>query len=230
MFNFQGYGWTLIEGLQLTLSVGVCAMLVAVLFGLLGAAGKLSQFRAARYVAEAYTAIIRGVPELILLLLVYYGVPTLIQDTAESLGYELIVDLNPFTAGALTIGFVYGAFSTEVFRGAFQAIDKGQIEAARAMGMSSRLVFRRILFPQALRFALPGLGNVWMVLIKATALISIIQLEEIMRKAHIASGATRQPFTFFLAAAALFLGITLVSMFVQKRLENWASRGQLTQS
>lgn len=226
MIDFKGYGWTLLEGLQLTLLVGVCAMLVAIMLGLLGAAGKMSRSRSARYAAECYTVIVRGVPELILLLLIYYGVPTLIQGVATSLGHDIIIDMNPFTTGVLTIGFVYGAFSTEVFRVAFQAIDRGQLEAANAAGMNQWLVFRRILLPQALRYALPGLGNVWMILIKATALISIIQLEETMRKAYIAAGATRQPFTFFLAAAGLFLGITLVSMFVQTRLESWANRGQ----
>ena len=226
MLDFKGYGWTLFEGLQLTLSVGAAAMLVAVALGLAGALAKLSRNRIARHLAESYTVTMRGVPELILLLLVYYGVPTLMQDIAASLGYAIRVDLNPFTAGALTVGFIYGAFSTEVFRGAFQAIERGQLEAARAMGMSRGLVLRRILFPQALRYALPGLGNVWMVLIKATALISVIQLEEIMRKAQIAAGATRQPFTFYLGAAALYLGITIVSMYVQGRLERWAERGQ----
>ena len=225
--DFKGYGWTLLQGLQITLLVGLCAMLIAIVFGLLGAAGKMSQARWARSIAECYTVVIRGIPELILLLLIYYGVPTLIQDVGASLGYDLRVDLNPFTAGVLTIGFVYGAFSTEVLRGAFQAIDPGQLEAGRAVGMNRLKVFRRIVLPQALRYALPGLGNVWMVLIKATALISIIQLEEIMRKAHVAAGATRQPFTFFLAAAGLFLGITVVSMFVQQHLERWANRGQL---
>lgn len=225
MFDLQGYGWLLLDGFKMTVAVGVSAMLIAILMGLIGAWGKLSQSRVANVVADIYTTVIRGIPELILLLLVYFGVPTLIQDVSSSLGYEVIVDLDPFTAGMCTIGFIYGAFCTEVFRGAFQAIHVGQLEAAKAAGMGRVLAFRRILLPQAMRYALPGLGNVWMVLIKATALISIIQLTELMRNAKIAANATHLPFTFYLLASLLFLLISLVSMGLQEWAERWANRG-----
>ena len=225
MLDLRGYGWMLWQGLELTILVGLGAMAVALALGLIGAWGKLSRARAARWAAGTYTTVIRGVPELLLILLVYYGVPTLIQDIAEGAGYEIIVDLNPFVAGVVTIGFIYGAFATEVFRGAFLAVPRGQIEAARAIGMSRALTFRRIVLPQMWRFALPGLGNVWMVLIKATALISVIQLPELMRNAQIAMGATKLPFTFFFVASLFYLGITIVSMVVQRRAEAWANRG-----
>ena len=225
MLDLKGYGWMLWDGLQMTLTVGVMALAVAVIMGLLGAWGKLSSSPVARGFANTYTTVIRGVPELILILIVYYGTPTLIQDVAESFGYEIIIDVNSFIAGVATIGFIYGAFATEVFRGAVLAVPKGQLEAARAYGMSRSQVVRRILLPQVLRFALPGLGNVWMVLIKATALISVIQLPELVRNAQIAAGSTRQPFTFFFATAMIFLGITVVSMAFQHRLEAWANRG-----
>ncbi|MDD9993149.1 MAG: ABC transporter permease [Rhodospirillales bacterium] len=225
MLDLKGYGWMLWQGLELTILVGLGAMAVALALGLIGAWGKLSRARAGRWAAGTYTTVIRGVPELLLILLVYYGVPTLIQDIAEGAGYEIIVDLNPFVAGVVTIGFIYGAFATEVFRGAFLAVPRGQIEAARAIGMSRALTFRRIVLPQMWRFALPGLGNVWMVLIKATALISVIQLPELMRNAQIAMGATKLPFTFFFVASLFYLGITIVSMVVQRRAEAWANRG-----
>ena len=225
MLDLRGYGWMLWQGLELTILVGLGAMAVALALGLIGAWGKLSGGRAGRWAAGTYTTVIRGVPELLLILLVYYGVPTLIQDIAEGAGYEIIVDLNPFVAGVVTIGFIYGAFATEVFRGAFLAVPRGQIEAARAIGMSRALTFRRIVLPQMWRFALPGLGNVWMVLIKATALISVIQLPELMRNAQIAMGATKLPFTFFFVASLFYLGITIVSMVVQRRAEAWANRG-----
>ncbi len=225
MLDLRGYGWMLWQGLELTILVGLGAMAVALALGLIGAWGKLSRARAGRWAAGTYTTVIRGVPELLLILLVYYGVPTLIQDIAEGVGYEIIVDLNPFVAGVVTIGFIYGAFATEVFRGAFLAVPRGQIEAARAIGMSRALTFRRIVLPQMWRFALPGLGNVWMVLIKATALISVIQLPELMRNAQIAMGATKLPFTFFFVASLFYLGITIVSMVVQRRAEAWANRG-----
>jgi len=210
---------------MLTVAVGLTAMAVAILLGLLGAWGKLSGSRTARFVTDSYTTIVRGVPELIMLLLVYFGVPTLIQDVSKTLGHELAVNLDPFAAGSLTIGFIYGAFCTEVFRGAFQSVPKGQIEAARAAGMHEMLAFRRVRFPQAMRYALPGLGNVWMVLIKATALISIIQLDELMRNARIAANSTHKPFTFYFVASLVFLLITVVSMWGQRHAERWANRG-----
>jgi len=225
MFDLHGYGWMLWDGLQVTILVGLCAMVVTLATGLLGAWGKLSSNRIARGAAETYTTVVRGVPELLLLLLVYYGVPTLIQDMLAGFGIDLIIDLNPFIAGVATIGFIYGAFATEVFRGAYLAVPKGQIEAAQAAGMGRLLTLRRVLLPQMWRFALPGLGNVWMVLIKATALISVIQLDELMRNADVAARSSHRPFTFFFAASLLYLAITVVSMLVQHRAERWAARG-----
>ena len=225
MLDLKGYGWMLGEGLQLTLMVGVCSLVVAMLMGLLGAWAKLSSSAVARGAATTYTTVIRGVPELLLILLVYYGAPTLIQHILGSFGNDTVIDVNPFIAGIITIGFIYGAFATEVFRGAIMAVPKGQIEAAHAIGMPRLLVVRRVLLPQVWRFALPGLGNVWMVLIKATALISVIQLPELMRNTDIAARSTRLPFTFYFAAALIYLSITIVSMIAQQRLEKWANRG-----
>jgi polar amino acid transport system permease protein/octopine/nopaline transport system permease protein/arginine/ornithine transport system permease protein len=195
------------------------------IFGLVGAWAKLSRSKIAKVAAQTYTTVIRGIPELVLLLLVYYGSETAFLRITEALGNKMSLDLSPFAAGVLTIGFIYGAFATEVFRGAFLAVPVGQIEAAKAAGMSRALMLRRIILPQMMRFALPGLGNVWMVLIKATSLMSAIQAEELVRKADIAAGATREPFTWYLMVLLIFLGITLVSMVVIKRLEVWAEKG-----
>ncbi len=225
MFDLKGYGWMLWDGVQLTLAVGVCAMALALVLGLIGTWGKLSTSKAARAAANTYTTVIRGVPELILILLVYYGTPTLIQDTLARFDIDVYVDINPFLAGFITIGVIYGAFATEIFRGAYLAVPRGQIEAAYAIGMGRILMARRILLPQMWRFALPGLGNVWMVLIKATALISVIQLPELLRNADIAARAVRLPFTFYFAASLIYLAITVVSMLVQQRAEAWAARG-----
>lgn len=226
MINLKGYGWMLVEGAKMTIWVGVCAMVIAILLGLLGAWGKLTNARSARVAAETYTTIVRGVPELVMILLVYYGVPTLIQDVVSGIyGQPLILNINPFLAGVVTIGFIYGAFATEVFRGAYMAVPKGQIEAARSMGMGPALAFRRVILPQMWRFALPGLGNVWMVLIKATALISVIQLPELMRNADIAARSTHLPFTCYFAASLIYLLITIISMLAQQRAEVWAARG-----
>jgi len=213
------------DGLQLTLTVGVLSLAVAMLMGLFGAWGKLSKSPFANAAAGTYTTVIRGVPELLLILLVYYGTPTLIQGIMEDFGHDIVIDVNSFIAGVMTLGFIYGAFATEVFRGAILAVPKGQIEAAQAYGMSKMMVVRRVLLPQVWRFALPGIGNVWMVLIKATALISVIQLPELMRNTDIAARAVRLPFTFYFIAALIYLCITIVSMQAQQRIEAWANRG-----
>lgn len=226
MFDYRGYGWVFWEGVQVTLMVGVCAAVVAALMGLIGAWGKLSGSRAARLVAGGYTTVVRGVPELVLILLVYYGVTILLQRVLTALfGSEVLIDIDPFTAGVLTLGVIYGAFATEVFRGAFLAIPKGQIEAAYSFGMSRIQTLWRISLPQVWRFALPGLGNVWLVLIKATALMSVIQLEELLRWSDIGARNTKLPFTFYLTASFIYLGITIVSMVLQHRAEGWANRG-----
>ncbi len=225
MLDLKGYGWMLWDGLQMTLVVAVSAMAVALVMGLFGAWGKLSHSRVALGAANTYTKVIRGVPELLLLLLVYYGTPTLIQDVLGRFGRDTVIDVNPVVAGVLTLGFIYGAYSTEVFRGAILAVPRGQIEAAYAAGMSRPMMVRRIMLPQVWRFALPGLGNVWMVLLKATALISVIQLPELMRNADIAARAVRLPFTFYFAASLIYLSITIVSMLGQQRIEAWARRG-----
>ncbi|MFP4168384.1 MAG: ABC transporter permease [Desulfonatronovibrionaceae bacterium] len=220
-----GYGELLLKGFQLTVIVGVASMVVAIFLGLFGSWAKLTSSAYVRFAANIYTTVFRGVPELVLILLVYYGVPTLIQDVFSAFGRDVVVNFNPFISGVCTIGIIYGAFTTEVFRGAYLAVDRGQIEAARSLGMSRPLAFRRITLPQMWRFALPGLGNVWMVLIKATALVSVIQLPELMRNANIAAKATRKPFTFFFVASLIYLIITIASLLIQHWAENWANRG-----
>ena len=225
MFDLEGYGHLLWEGGFLTLKVGLFSMVIALLIGLVAALCKLSKIWVLDFTAGIYTTVIRGIPELVLILLVYYGGPTLIQDFAAMLGRDIYVDLNPFFAGSMTIGFIYGAFATEVFRGAFMAVPRGQIEAARACGMGPFLSFRRIQMPQMWRFAIPGLGNVWMVLIKATALISVIQLPELMRNADVAARSTRKPFTCFFMASLIYLLITILSLVFQQWAEKRANRG-----
>jgi His/Glu/Gln/Arg/opine family amino acid ABC transporter permease subunit len=225
MFELQEYGWLLLDGLVLTLGVAIAAMMGALALGLLAAMGKLFAPRAGKLLIEAYTTLVRGVPELVLLLLIYYGLPTLVQNMAGKAGLDLSLSINPFVAGIGTLTVIYAAFACEVFRAAYLALPPGQREAAYALGLNSVTTFRKVELPQMMRYALPGLGNVWMVLIKATALISIIQLPELMRNADIAARSTRQPFTFFFAACVLYLAITAVSMWVQARLERWAARG-----
>lgn len=223
--DLQGFGWQLGVGLSMTVQVALASVVVGLLLGMLGATAKLSASRVARKIAGAYTTIVRGVPELILLLILYYGGTMFVQQIFRAFGRQEFVEVNAFMAGVLTLGFVFGAYSTEVFRGAILAIHVGQIEAARAVGMNRWLVFRRIMLPQVWHFALPGIGNLWMVLLKDTALISVIGLDELMRKSAIAAGATREPFTFYAAAALIYLGLTVVSMAALQTAERRVNRG-----
>jgi len=175
--------------------------------------------------ATVYTTLIRGVPELVLMLLVFYGGTIGLIHLLESLGLNADVDINPFTAGVLTIGFIYGAYMTETFRGAILSIPKGQMEAAWAFGMSRPQTFWRITLPQMVRYALPGFTNNWLVLIKTTALVSLIGLHEMTYRAKQASAATREPFVFFLFAAALFLAYTSVSLWLLRKVNARYSLG-----
>lgn len=225
----HGYGSLLLQGVAMTIGVSLASFVVAFVLGLIGAWAKIWGGRIAGGIAEVYTVVIRGVPELVLILLLFYGTPTLIQALVRGLGPESLsrfrLDFDPFIAGVVTLGLIYGAFATEVFRGAIQSIPKGQVEAGQAYGMGGLTLARLVIFPQMLRFAISGLGNVWLVMIKATALISVIQLNELMRAAEVAAANTREPFTFYLAASFLYLAITAVSLVVIKLVERRAFRG-----
>ena len=162
------------------------------------------------------------------MLLIFYGGQLAINEVAPSFGFKEVIDINPFVAGVATIGFIFGAYLTETFRGAIIAIPPGQREAGVAYGMTSRQVFRRIVFPQMVRFALPGFTNNWLVLVKSTALVSVIGLSDMMSRAGLAAGATREPFTFYLTAALLYLAITTVSVVILRELERRYSIGVRT--
>lgn len=223
--DLKGYGHLLIDGALVTLSVGVAAMFVALALGILGALARLSTSPVLRALGASYATVIRGIPELVLMLLVYYGGTVLLQWLLSLGGGDVRVDLNAFLAGTLVIGFVYGAYATEIFRGAFLAIPKGQVEAAQAYGMSNAKVFFRIKLPQAWRLAIPGLGNLWLTLLKATSITSVIGLTELAREADLIKAPTKMPFTVFFAACLLYLAMTAVSDVFRIRAERWASSG-----
>ncbi len=204
----------ILSGMVITLSVGIASLLMALLLGLAGAAAKLSKSRWLVGIATLYTTVIRGVPDLVLMLLIFYGGQTLLNDLAPRLGFADAININPFVAGVMTIGFIFGAYLTETFRGAIMAIPAGQREAGIAYGMSIVQVFVRITLPQLVRFALPGFQNNWLVLVKSTALVSVIGLDDMMFRAGLAAGATREPFIFYTAAAILYLAITTVSILL----------------
>ncbi len=219
------YYIAILQGAVLTVGVSLLALLVSIVLGLLGAGAKLSGHPTLVGLATAYTTVVRGIPDLVVMLLVFYGGTIGLNHLLEAMGSRATVDINPFLAGVLTIGFIYGAYMTETFRGAILAIPKGQMEAAWAFGMGRTQAFLRITAPQMVRYALPGFTNNWLVLIKATALVSLIGLKEMTYLAKQASAATRSPFAFFLFTAALFLIYTTVSLYALRKLNARYSLG-----
>lgn len=218
----HGYGASLLEGALLSLTVALASLAIALVLGLAGAVAKLSRLRLLRGLAEAYTTLIRGVPDLVMMLLIFYGGQVLINQLGERTGWWDYLDVDPFVAGVLTIGFIFGAYLTEVLRGAFLAVPPGQKDAALAFGMTPRQVLWRVVGPQMMRHALPGLSNIWLVMIKATAIVSVIGLSDLMNRAKQAAGTTHEPFVFFLAACGIYLGFTTLSelgfLWLRKRL------------
>ncbi|MGQ3051991.1 MAG: ABC transporter permease [Roseateles sp.] len=227
----HGFLPSLLEGATVTLGLALSSLLIAALLGLIGALAKLSRSRIAQALAGLYTTLIRGVPDLVLMLLVFYGGQVVVNSVAPMLGYAEYIDINPFIAGVLTIGFIFGAYLTEAFRGAFLAVAPGQREAGLAFGMSPRQVLWRITAPQMLRHALPGISNNWLVLIKSTAIVSIIGLSDLMTRGQQAAGTTREPFSFYLAVALIYLAFTTVSelafAWAQRRLAIGVREGKL---
>ncbi|HEO1799065.1 histidine ABC transporter permease HisQ [Acinetobacter baumannii] len=222
--SFSGYGPLLLSGTWMTIQLALLSLLLSVIIGLIGASSKLSNIKALRYIATAYTTLIRSVPDLVIMLLLFYSLQLGLNQLTEALQMDQI-DINPFVAGVITLAFIYGAYFTETFRGAFQSVPRGQIEAAMAYGMTPWQVFHRVLFPQMMRFALPGIGNNWQVLIKATALVSIIGLTDIVKITQDAGRSTMQLFFFSIVAAAIYLAITTVSNLILIWLERHYSAG-----
>lgn len=222
--SFSGYGPLLLSGTWMTIQLALLSLLLSVIIGLIGASSKLSNIKALRYIATAYTTLIRSVPDLVIMLLLFYSLQLGLNRITEALQMDQI-DINPFVAGVITLAFIYGAYFTETFRGAFQSVPRGQIEAAMAYGMTPWQVFHRVLFLQMMRFALPGIGNNWQVLIKATALVSIIGLTDIVKITQDAGRSTMQLFFFSIVAAAIYLAITTVSNLILIWLERHYSAG-----
>lgn len=224
-FGEAGWGDNLMRGAGITVLVAVLSFAMGLPIGLLGAGAKLSDNRALRGIADVYTTVFRGVPELLVIYLFFFGSSQAIMKAAGIFGYTGYLELPPFLVGVLAVGVISGAYSTEVFRGAILAVPRGQIEAGMAMGMRPSLIFRRITLPQLLRFALPGLGNVWQLTLKDTALVSVTSLAELMRTAQVASGSTREPFLFYVAAALLYLVMTSISQGLFQAAERHYDRG-----
>ena len=216
---------SILKGTWITIAVASCSIVLAVLLGLLGAWGKLAVSKVANIFADAYTTLIRGVPDLVLMLLLFYGGQQLLNDLGDATGWWDYLEINHFTAGVFTIGFIYGAYMTETFRGAYLTVPRGQGEAAKALGMTPLATLWTVQLPQILRFALPGYGNVWLVLVKSTAVVSVIGLGDLVGLADKAGKASRSPFLFFVAVILVYLAITWISSLALKYADERVNRG-----
>ncbi len=224
-FGDTGWGDELFRATLMTIAVSITAMLIGFSFAAIFTPLKLSKFKSLNLIANIYTTVIRGVPELLVIYLFFFGGSGAIMFVASMFGYNEYIEINAFVTGSFAIGIISGAYSTEVFRGAIQSIDKGQFEAAEVLGFNKFKKFYKIILPQMLRLAIPNLSNVWQITLKDTSLISVTGLVEIMRQSYIAAGSTRDPLFFYSFAAVLYLLLTFLSMKLINRLEVKYSRG-----
>jgi His/Glu/Gln/Arg/opine family amino acid ABC transporter permease subunit len=224
MENLIRYAPLLASGALVTVALALLSLALATLLGALAAAGRLGGGRLTRGGVLAYTTLVRGVPDLVLLLLVYFGGQRLANVVAAALGLGPVT-VSPFLAGVLAIGFIYGAYLAETFRGAYLTVPEGQIEAGRALGLHTLALHWTITLPQLVRFALPGYANVWQVLVKSTAVVSVIGLEDLVGLADDAGKTVRQPFVFFAAVLGVYLLITWASTRAFDRAERRTARG-----
>ncbi len=224
-FGDKGWGDELFFATLMTIAVSITAMIIGFTFAALFTPLKLSNNKFLNSIGNAYTTIIRGVPELLVIYLLFFGGSGAIMFVASIFGYNDYIEINAFLTGSFSIGIISGAYSTEVFRGALQSIDKGQFEAAKVLGFNKYIYFFKIILPQMLRLAIPNLSNVWQITLKDTSLISVTGLVEIMRQSYIAAGSTRDPLFFYSFAALLYLILTFLSMQLLNRLEIKYSKG-----
>lgn len=221
MLDLQGFGHLLLSGTVVTMKLALTSLMIGLILGLLGAVAKLSRFKVLQAIATTYTTIIRGIPELLSVLFIYFGGSMLLGALLSQFGYDEYVEISPFWAGVTALSIAFGAYATETFRMAFQEIHKGQIEAGQSLGMRNWQIFWLITLPQVWRIALPGLGNLFLVLLKDTALVSVVGLEDIMRHSYTAATSTQKPFTFYMAAALIYLAITVIITGIIMWLEWW---------
>jgi len=224
-FGDNGWGDELFIATLMTIAVSISAMLIGFLFALIFTPLKLSKYKILNLIGNFYTTVIRGVPELLVIYLFFFGGSGAVMYVARIFGYDGYIEINAFITGAISIGIISGAYSTEVFRGAVQSIDRGQFEASEVLGFRKKIYYYKIIIPQMLRLALPNISNVWQITLKDTSLISVTGLVEIMRMSYIAAGSTRDPLFFYSFAAVLYLFLTFLSMQLFNKLEKHYSKG-----
>ena len=224
-FGDNGWGDELFFATLMTLAVAITAMFIGFIFSLIFTPLKITNNKILNFVGNFYTTVIRGVPELLVIYLFFFGGSAAVMFVGKIFGYGGYIEINAFITGAFSIGIISGAYSTEVFRGAIQSIDKGQFEACKVLGLNKYIYSFKIVIPQMLRLAIPNLSNVWQITLKDTSLISVTGLVEIMRQSYIAAGSTRDPLFFYSFAALLYLILTFFSMKIFNKLEQNYNRG-----
>jgi len=224
-YGATGWGDELFFATLMTLAVAITAMFIGFFLAAIFSIFKLSKSKILNLVGNFYTTVFRGVPELLVIYLLFFGGSGAVMYLAKIFGYDGYIEVNAFITGAISIGIISGAYSTEVFRGAIQSINKGQFEAAKVLGLRKKIYYYKIIIPQMLRLALPNISNVWQITLKDTSLISVTGLVEIMRQSYVAAGSTRDPLFFYSFAAVLYLLLTFLSLKLFNKLEKNFSRG-----
>lgn len=224
-FSSGGWGTVILSSAGMTLSLALCCGFLGLPLGLLNAVMIRSNIKMAKAIARLFSTVFRGLPELLTLFLVYYGLQSLIQNIFDYFNLEVMFSINAFVAGVLALSMVLAAFSCEVWLGAFNIFDKGQYEASKALGLSRSTTFFRIVFPQLIRNALPGLSNNWLTLLKDTSLVSTIALVDLMRQTNLAVAATNKPMLFYLVACLLYLLFSAFFGAILRHLETYTQIG-----
>jgi octopine/nopaline transport system permease protein len=224
-YGDTGWGDELFFATLMTIAVATAAIFIGFFLAAIFASFKLSKNKILNLIGNFYTTVFRGVPELLVIYLFFFGGSGAVMYVAKIFGYNDYIEVNAFLTGAMAIGIISGAYSTEVFRGAVLSINKGQFEASKVLGLNKKIYYYRIIIPQMLRIALPNISNVWQITLKDTSLISVTGLVEIMRQSYIAAGSTRDPLFFYSFAAALYLFLTFLSLKIFNKLEKNYSKG-----
>ena len=224
-FGNTGWGDELFFATLMTIAVAITAIFIRFFLAAIFTTFKLSKSKILNFVGNFYTTVFRGVPELLVIYLLFFGGSGAVMYVAKIFGYDGYIEVNAFLTGAISIGIISGAYSTEVFRGAIQSINEGQFEASKVLGLRKKIYYYKIIIPQMLRLALPNISNVWQITLKDTSLISVTGLVEIMRQSYVAAGSTRDPLFFYSFAAVLYLLLTFLSLKLFNKLEKNYSRG-----
>ncbi|MBO9419375.1 MAG: ABC transporter permease [Labrenzia sp.] len=224
-FGEQGWGDTIASGVLITVSLALATLPIGLILGFLIALAKNSSEPSLKLAANIYTTIFRGLPELLTLFLVYFGVQIAIQEFIKLLGYDIYFEVNSFVAGMVALSLVFSSYASEAFLSAFNGIPQGQYEGGYALGLSRYKTMRLIILPQLIRLALPALGNLWLILLKETSLVSVIGLADLVREAGIAARVTKEPFLFFGLVLVIYLLLTMISSVGLLRIERWSKRG-----